>query len=104
MFVQIITYQIDPVSDADFNDGNREFAEMMTQQPGLLTKVWLKADEPGSYGGVYLWRDRESCEAFLASPLLAAVKADDSVRNLTSREYSVNEQMTKVTQPALQVI
>ena len=69
MFVQIITYQIDPVSDADFNDGNREFAEMMTQQPGLLTKVWLKADEPGSYGGVYLWRDRESCEAFLASPL-----------------------------------
>jgi heme-degrading monooxygenase HmoA len=104
MHVQIITYRIAAVSDADFNEANQEFAEMMTQVPGLLTKVWLKADEPGVYGGVYLWRDKESCEAFLASDLLAAVKADDSVHELTSHDYSVNEEMTKITQPVLQVI
>jgi hypothetical protein len=104
MHVQIITYRIDEVSDADFNEANQGFAEMMTEVPGLLSKVWLKSDQPGVYGGVYLWRDRESCQAFLASDLLAAVKNDDSVHDLTSNDYSVNETMTKITQPVLQLI
>jgi heme-degrading monooxygenase HmoA len=104
MHVQVITYRTAEVSDSDFNEANRDFAEMMKEVPGLLTKVWLKSAEPGVYGGVYLWRDREACEAFLASDLLAAVKADDSVQDLTSQDYSVNEEMTKITQPTLQVI
>jgi heme-degrading monooxygenase HmoA len=104
MHVQIITYRIGEVSDPEFNEANREFAELMKDVPGLVTKVWLKSDEPGVYGGVYLWRDRESCEAFLASELLAAVKADESVHDLTSHDYAVNEEMTKITQPMLQVI
>jgi hypothetical protein len=104
MHVQVITYRIAEVSDPEFNEANLEFAEMMKDVPGLLSKVWLTSDEPGVYGGVYLWRDRDSCEAFLASDLLAAVKADDSVHELVSHEYAVNEEMTKITQPVLQVI
>ena len=79
MFVQIITYQIDPVSDADFNDGNREFAEMMTQQPGLLTKVWLKADEPAA-------RTAASTSGVTASPARSSSPAPCSPRSrLTTR-------------------
>ncbi|HTY73001.1 MAG TPA: YdhR family protein [Actinomycetes bacterium] len=105
MHVQVITYRIDDVSEADFNAANQEFAEAMREFPGLISKVWLKSsDEPGVYGGVYFWRDKESCDAFLASELLGAAKADDSIRDLTSHDYSVNEVMTKITQPVLQVI
>jgi quinol monooxygenase YgiN len=104
MHVQVITYRIGEVTADEFNEANRDFAEAMSQVPGLISKVWLESDEPGVYGGVYLWRDRASCEEFLAGDLYGAVKADESVHDLTSRQYSVNEVMTKMTQPVLQVI
>ena len=105
MYVQVITYKIGEVSDADFNEANQGFAEAMREVPGLISKVWLKSDnESGSYGGVYFWRDKESCDAFLNGELLGEVRADDSVRELTTREYTVNEVMTKLTQPVLQII
>lgn len=104
MHVQIITYRTAEVSDSEYNEANAEFAQMMKGVPGLLTKIWLKSGEPGVYGGVYLWRDRDSCAAFLASDLFASVKADDSVHDLVAHDYGVNKVLTKITQPALQVL
>ena len=74
------------VSDADFIDANREFAEAMAGVPGLLAKVWLK--RPGVYGGLYLWRDREACEAFLASELWGEVLNDASMLDVVSADYA----------------
>ena len=104
MHLQVITYRTPEVSDAEFNEANLEFAEMMKDVPGLLTKVWLKSDEAGVYGGVYLWRDHDACVAFLASELYASIEADDSLSDIVARDYSVNEGMTKMTQPTLQVL
>ncbi len=104
MHVQVITYRMGEISDSDFNEANQEFADAMKRVPGLLSKVWLKSVEPGVYGGVYLWQDKESCDAFLSSELFAEVEADDTLSDLTTHEFHVNEEMTKITQPVLQVI
>ena len=40
MHVQVVTYRIaDEISEADFIEANKEFAEMMVAVPGLLAKV-----------------------------------------------------------------
>jgi hypothetical protein len=104
MHVQVATYRIDETSDADFIEANREFASMMTEVPGLLAKIWLKAPAGNVYGGIYLWRDRQAYEEFVGGELWASVGADETVFELDSRDYAVMEELTRETQRGLRVV
>ena len=103
MHVQVVTYRLDEISDPDFIEANREFAEMMNAVPGLVAKLWLRGSED-VYGGVYLWEDREACESFLTGELWAAALEDDSLRDLASNDYAVMEELTKTTQPGMALV
>lgn len=103
MHVQIVTYRVEDVSDAEFIEANREFAAAMASVPGLLAKIWLR--QPGGrYGGVYLWRDREAYEAFLASELWQEVLADTSMLDVDATDHEVMEELTRATQPGVQIV
>ncbi len=41
--------------------------------PGLLQKYYVKMNEPGHYGGVYVWDTPESLQAFRASDLAKSI-------------------------------
>ncbi len=104
MHIQIVTYRVEGISEADFVEANREFAAAMAAVPGLLAKVWLKEPAGDGYGGFYLWRDREAYETFLASELWAEVLNDASMLDVKSLDYGVMEELTRATQPRLKVI
>ena len=105
MHVQVVTYRVEGVSDPDFIEANRAFAEAMAAVPGLLAKVWLRGpDGEGRYGGLYLWRDREAYEAFLAGELWAEVVNDPSMLDVQAADYSVMEDLTRMTEPGLKVL
>ena len=76
---------------------------MMSDVPGLLAKVWLKAPDGSAYGGVYLWRDREAYESFIAGELWASVLADDSLSEFESRDFEVMEELSAATQPGVRL-
>lgn len=103
MHVQVATYRIPEMSDPDFVEANQEFASAMAEVPGLLAKIWLKAPSGNVYGGVYLWEDRQAYENFIAGELWASVLADDSMSDLESRDFAVMTELTRATQPGLQV-
>lgn len=103
MHAQIVTYRVDGVSDNDFIEANREFADAMAAVPGLLAKIWLQGTD-GVYGGLYLWRDREAYEAFLASALWGEVRTDTSMLDVVAIDYNVMEELTRVTQPGLKLL
>ncbi len=104
MHIQIVTYRVEGVSDADFVEANREFAAAMAAMPGLLAKVWLKEPAGDAFGGLYLWRDREAYEAFLASELWAEALNDVSMLDVKSADYGAMEELTRATQPGLKVL
>ena len=64
---------------------------------------WLEGGE-GVHGGVYLWQDREACESFLAGELWAEAENDDSVLDLKSQDFAVMEELTRTTQPGMQLL
>jgi quinol monooxygenase YgiN len=102
--VQVVTYRLaESVSDAEFIEANQEFAEMMKADPGLLAKIWLKNPADEVYGGLDPWQDREAYESFLASELWGSV-VSDSVSDLTSHDFTVMDELTAETQPALQLL
>jgi heme-degrading monooxygenase HmoA len=104
MHVQVVTYRMAGISEPEFIEANKEFAEMMAAVPGLIAKVWLKGAEENVYGGLYLWEDRAACERFLASELWAEVVQDDSVLDLATHDFAVMGDLTRTTQPGMQLL
>lgn len=41
--------------------------------PGLLQKYYVKMDEPGKYGGIYIWDSQESLKSYRESELAQSI-------------------------------
>ena len=72
--------------------------------PGNLAKIWLADAEAGRYGALYLWRESEDLEAFLASDLWQAVVNHPAFAAFDVRPFTVLEDFTKATQPGLTIV
>jgi hypothetical protein len=91
-------------SEDDFHRFGDQVAKDFGSLPGLLGKIWLRNQETGTYGAVYLWRDRRSMEEYATSDLFNAVKTHPNLTNVTSKDYEVFEDLTEKTQPGLELI
>lgn len=104
MHLQIVTYRMGNVSEPDFIEANKEFAQMMAAVPGLVAKLWLRGPDEDGYGGVYLWQDRDAYENFLAGDLWAEVARDESLLDLATHDFVVMDDLTRMTRPGLQLL
>lgn len=104
MHVLIINFRLSDMTEEGYRAACAELAPEFAQLPGLLAKIWLNDPATGTYGGVYLFRDRESVEGYLASDLLAGVAATPNFVDITSRDFAVYEDLTRATQPGLAVL
>jgi heme-degrading monooxygenase HmoA len=53
---------------------------------GLLQKLYIKNKETGEYGGIYMWKDEESLEAFRRSELAKTIPEAYKVEGQARRE------------------
>ena len=51
----------------------KERAERFRELPGLLQKYYIRHDEPGNYGGVYIWDSKASLMEFKESELAKTI-------------------------------
>jgi hypothetical protein len=68
---------------------------------GLLWKIFLLDAERQSAGGHYLFQSRAAAEAYVAGPIIAQLRQHPGIRNLTVRQYDIQEAPTKVTRGPL---
>lgn len=104
MHVQLVTFTLDGPTEEQFREACREDAEVFAGLPGLLAKIWLRDPETGTYGGLYLWQDRDAYEAYTRSDVFRAIQDDPSFAGVTSRGFDHFEELTKATQPGLTVV
>ena len=98
MHVQIVTFSLRGLSDADYRSACEGLASAFTGLPGLISKVWL-ADKPtNTYGGIYTWVDRAAMEAYLHSDIFTAIAANPDLMDMASQDFEVLEGPTRVTQ------
>lgn len=101
MYVQFVTFTLDGVTEEEYRRGCSDETAVFAAMPGLLSKVWLRDPDTGTYGGLYLWRDRASYEDYLASEVFAAIQDDPSLGDVSSRGFDHFEELTAATQPGL---
>lgn len=98
MHAQIITYQLNDISQPDYLKQMVEpDAPILADISGLISKVWLADEEKNTFGGFYLWESKEAMETFMQSDLVAAVVSRPFVKNVSSVDYTVNEAASRIT-------
>ena len=76
MHAQVVTYRLADISDPEFNEADREFADGDGHHAGPASEGVAQDPDDNVYGGVYLWQDRPACQNFLASELWGEVLKD----------------------------
>ncbi len=100
MHVQIVNFQLDGMSEAEFRATSEHLAPAFAAVPGLISKTWLADPASNTYGGVYLWDGEAACRAYQESELFNAVKTHPHFANLISREFGVLDGPSRVTRAA----
>ena len=97
--VLVVRYKYDLREDNDIIElsKNEEMLKIWSTIPGLGVKFALANPDENEYGGIYLFEDDESLEAFLASPLLKEWGEHPDVSELTFRKYQVLPDFTLKT-------
>ena len=75
----------------------RPYADAIAQVPGLIRKTWMADFETGTFASVYVWQDRESMDAFMASPAIAKVAAEPFLKDLVITTMPVHEGASAIT-------
>ena len=87
--ILVVTYKYDLREDNDLIELTKDESVLQTWStiPGLGVKFALANTDENEFGGVYLFEDSDSLEAFLASPLLKDWSEHPDVSELTFKKY-----------------
>ena len=70
-------------------------AHSITQEPGFISKIWTENPTTGEAGGIYLFEDQATAEAY------ATMHTDRvlgmGAANLRCKIFMINETLTKIT-------
>lgn len=80
----------------------RAMAESRATIPGFIWKVWLRNEEEGRGGGIFLFEDRASAEAWLAAR--ADRKFHPATKDITVELFDVDEELTRISKGPIDLV
>lgn len=97
MHVQIINFNLKNMTPEDYQALCEQIAPAFAEVPGLVSKTWLSDRNANTYGGIYVWRDAGSQQAFSYSELFQTVINHPNLVNISSRNFEMIDAPGKVT-------
>ena len=81
---------------------SREAATMIASVEGLIWKIWVFEEEELEMGGMYLFANRETAEAYLNHPVIQEVCSNPAVVSTQSQLWDVESSLSALTRAPLQ--
>lgn len=97
MHVQIINFSLEGISEEDYRNQVEPIAPAFANLPGLISKTWLANEQTNTYGGVYVWRDREAMEDYKQTDIYKGMMANPYFGGVSVRDFAVLESPTRIT-------
>src|SRR5690554_6300666 len=79
---------------AEMTEAMADLARSIADEPGLVWKVWTENKAAGEAGGVYLFKDSSSAEAYLA--MHSARLKNVGISQINGKIFEVNESLSKM--------
>jgi Putative mono-oxygenase ydhR len=96
MHIVQISFDRSNLQLAAFDDAER--AKPFVEIAGLRWKIWLHSEDYPKFGGVYCFENRAAAEAYLAGPIVSALRANPDIANFSAEIFAVAENPSRVTQ------
>ena len=104
MQVLIVNFNLKGLDEAQYAKLCDEAAPAFAAVPGLISKFWLKNSDTGTYGGVYIFEDRNALNRYQESDLFHALAVNKNLINVTAEDFEVFEAPTRVTNGMLTTV
>jgi len=85
------------VSRAEYEQAASSLAGEFAKLPGLRWKVWLMNEAEKEAGGIYLFEDKASLQAYLDGPLAAQVTSHPAFSDMSAKPFEVMTDVTATT-------
>lgn len=72
----------------------RELAQSIAEEPGFIWKVWTENPTAGEAGGIYLFQDMPSAQAYLS--MHTARLKSFGVPQVNAKIFAVNETLSRI--------
>ena len=80
---------------------SREAASFMAAVEGLIWKIWIFQEEAFEMGGIYLFANRETAEAYLNHPVVQAARSNPAVVSTQAELWDVESSLSALTRAPL---
>ena len=104
MHIQIINFHLKGINEEDYRKHCEIIAPALANLPGLISKVWLANSEANTYGGVYVWRDRQAMEDYKKTDIYKGMAANPNFEGITAKDFAVLENPTRVTRGLEEIV
>ena len=85
------------VTGEEYSDAVSPLAEQIADVPGLRWKVWIMNEEAKEAGGIYLFEDEASVQAYVSGPIVEQVQKHPALTDISAKVFDVMEKQTAVT-------
>lgn len=85
------------VSGADYRQAVSPLAAPIAAVPGLRWKIWPINEAESEGGGILLFDDEASLQAYLEGPIAAQVTAHPALSDFSVKQFDIMEDETGVT-------
>lgn len=99
-----INFKLDITDQELAERSNPERAKIFWSVPGLRWKIWLRDSDNRISGGIYLFDDRASAEAYANGPIGSAVKVLADSSDHSFKFFEVREDVSAVTGAPLDAV
>jgi heme-degrading monooxygenase HmoA len=103
MHIQIVNFGLEGISEEQYSEQVESVAPAFANLPGLVSKTWLANEETNTYGGVYVWRDREAMEAYKETDIYKGMMANPYFKDFAVKDFAVLEGPTRITRGKAEV-
>ena len=97
MHIMIVNFSLTGVTETEYFALCDQLAPAFADAAGLVAKSWLADAESNTYGGVYVWQDKQAMADFKASDLFNSVATHPNLDGVTSADFDVLPGPTEVT-------
>jgi hypothetical protein len=85
------------ISPAELMEGFASLVDPIANLPGLRWKVWSLNETEREFGGIYLFDDEASANAYLAGPIVAQLGQHPALSDITAKQFDVLDEPSTVT-------
>lgn len=92
-----INFRYKKVSASEFEATVNPMAGPISEVKGLRWKIMMHNEETREAGGVYLFDDEASVDAYLSGPIVAQVTGHPALSDFSVKKFGIMEQFTEIT-------